>query len=181
MSRGLAGISQHVTGWTWKHEEFDELCPKFSRGRWGHVCTEGIMPWLLNDHAIPRCFPMRPWRSSWTTVRTLPLECISPLVWTQIPSHNFHHAYLQDSSQKIPYNPWPALSILTMWELCATFLSTEDVMGCGPKRPWCKSKTGARDTLNQWEFEDSREPWPHGFHPVSKERRTKALGLSCHN
>ena len=36
-------------------------------------------------------------------------------------------------------------------------------MGCGPKLPSCRPKAWAHDTLNQWEFKDSQEPWPNGF------------------
>ena len=28
--RGIYGISQHVTGWTWKHYDLDRLCPRIS-------------------------------------------------------------------------------------------------------------------------------------------------------
>ena len=37
-------------------------------------------------------------------------------------------------------------------------------MGCGPKLPSCKPKAvAASDTLNQWGFKDSQEPWPNDF------------------
>ena len=52
------------------------------------------------------------------------------------------------------------------------FLSSENVISYGPKLPFCKTKVENRDTLNQWEFKKSQEPWPNGFHvnmPLVKE------------
>jgi hypothetical protein len=31
--------SQHVTGWTWKHKDFNWLCPKILPGKWLKVVT----------------------------------------------------------------------------------------------------------------------------------------------
>ena len=45
----------------------------------------------------------------------------------------------------------------------AKFSFTKNVMGCSPKLSLCKPKVVAHETLNQWEFKDSQEPWPIFF------------------
>ena len=40
---------------------------------------------------------------------------------------------------------------------------TEDVMGYDSKLPSCKPTVETHDTLNEWNFKDSQEPWPKGF------------------
>ena len=50
------------------------------------------------------------------------------------------------------------------------FLSIENVVGCSPKLPSCKSKAATHDIVNLiWEFKDSQEPWPNALHVKIKK------------
>lgn len=58
-------------------------------------------------------------------------------------------------AQQYPYMPS---------EIPCTFSSTRFFIGCCPNLPSYKLKVGTRDTLNQFEFKDSQQPWPNDSH-----------------
>lgn len=93
---GLEETSQHVTGWTWEHEDLDQLCPKVSGNTEDMYKTEGITPWLLDDHD----YPAIPYETMAKFMDYSPRSSGGSNVLSVNPnSHrNLHHVYLQDPS-----------------------------------------------------------------------------------
>ena len=64
------------------------------------------------------------------------------------PAAHYTHPTFKSHLKKIPTIP-TNITILAMRGFHVDFLSTENVISCGPKLPFYKTKVENRDTLNQ--------------------------------
>lgn len=74
----------------------------------------------------------------------------------------FCHAYLQELSGKCFLQSWSTISKLVIWGFMQNFHPL-NMLWVVVQDYFCKLKPGAHDTLRQWKFKDSQEPWLNGF------------------
>ena len=91
--------------------------------------------------------------------------------------------YLQESSWKNPHNPGQNYSNWPYMVFHGDFHPLKMLCVVVQKYPHVNLKQEAHDTLNQWDFKDSQEPWPIDFcvnMPIAKlARLPNRLSKKC--